>query len=149
MTHDQFWELIATAGKQSGRETERVPELLGRLLLELPPEEIVAFDAVYDDLCCRAYRRPLWGAAYLINGGCSDDGFESFRGWLIAQGRKVFEAALESPDSLSSRMGRGGEGAELEDMVSVATRAYMEKTGKELPRRQRASPELSGRDWKE
>jgi hypothetical protein len=32
--------------------------------------------------------RDQWGAAYLANGGCSDDGFDYFRGWLIGQGRK-------------------------------------------------------------
>ena len=36
-----------------------------------------------------SYRWDLWGAAYLANGGCSDDGFDYFRGWLIGQGRKV------------------------------------------------------------
>ena len=50
----------------------------------------------------RAYRQELWGAAYLINGGCSDDGFVYFLGWLIAQGRDVYQAALPDPDSLVS-----------------------------------------------
>jgi Protein of unknown function (DUF4240) len=36
-----------------------------------------------------------------MNGSASDDGFDYFRGWLISQGRKIFEAALENPDSLA------------------------------------------------
>ena len=28
----------------------------------------------------------------MLKGGCSDDGFEYFRGWLISRGRKVYEA---------------------------------------------------------
>jgi len=34
----------------------------------------------------KAYTWDLWGAAYLINGGCSDDGFEYFRRWLVSRG---------------------------------------------------------------
>ncbi|MFC9245678.1 DUF4240 domain-containing protein [Streptomyces sp. NPDC057136] len=44
---------------------------------------------------------PLWAAAYVINGGCSDDGFDYFRGWLIAQGREVFERTAADPDALA------------------------------------------------
>ncbi|MFI0445410.1 DUF4240 domain-containing protein [Actinomadura sp. 6N118] len=29
-----------------------------------------------------AYRHPLWNAAYLIEGGCGDDGFMDFRDGL-------------------------------------------------------------------
>ncbi|MFL6076856.1 MAG: DUF4240 domain-containing protein [Mycobacteriales bacterium] len=36
-----------------------------------------------------SYQGDLWGAAYLINGGASDDGFDYFRGWLIARTRGV------------------------------------------------------------
>jgi hypothetical protein len=42
-------------------------------------------------LLAASYRTVLWAAACLINGGYSDDGFEYFRGWLIVQGRDVFE----------------------------------------------------------
>jgi hypothetical protein len=48
-----------------------------------------------------SYRNLLWAAAYLINGGCSDDGFESFRCWLIVQGRTVFERSVADPDTLA------------------------------------------------
>jgi hypothetical protein len=36
----------------------------------------------------------MWVAAYLMNGGCSDDGFDYFRGWLIAQGRTTLEQVV-------------------------------------------------------
>jgi hypothetical protein len=48
-----------------------------------------------------SYRWDLWGAAYLINGGCSDDGFDYFRGWLLSQGRAIWQATLADPDSLA------------------------------------------------
>jgi len=50
-----------------------------------------------------SYRVDLWGAAYLINGGCSDDAFEYFRGWLIVQGRGTYERIVADPPILSRR----------------------------------------------
>jgi Protein of unknown function (DUF4240) len=43
----------------------------------------------------------LWGAAYTINGGASDDGFYYFRCWLIGMGKDIYEAAVADPDSLA------------------------------------------------
>lgn len=50
--------------------------------------------------------RPFWhgrgtAAAYLIGGGCSDDGFTDFRFGVIAQGRDWYEKAAACPDSLA------------------------------------------------
>ena len=47
-----------------------------------------------------SYWTPLWAAAYVINGGCSDDGFDYCRGWLILQGREVFEHVVADPRTL-------------------------------------------------
>jgi hypothetical protein len=44
----------------------------------------------------------VWGAAYLIHGGCSDDGFADFRAGLIALGRTRYEDAVAKPDSLAA-----------------------------------------------
>ena len=34
--------------------------------------------------------------------GCSDDGFDYFRGWLIARGRQAFDQAVADPDALAN-----------------------------------------------
>ncbi|XIE77187.1 DUF4240 domain-containing protein [Streptomyces sp. SBR177] len=47
------------------------------------------------------YRWDVWAAAYLIGGGCSDDGFMDFRAGLIALGRDWYERAAACPDSLA------------------------------------------------
>jgi hypothetical protein len=49
----------------------------------------------------RAYSYNLWGAAYVIHGGCGDDTFNDFRSSLISRGRASFERALADPDSLA------------------------------------------------
>ena len=63
--------------------------------------EVLDWDRIQDELWVESYRRDLWGAAYLINGGCSDDGFDYFRGWLLGQGQAIWQAALADPDSLA------------------------------------------------
>jgi hypothetical protein len=44
-------------------------------------------------------RSSLWAAAYVINGGCSDDGFDYFRAWLMLQGQGTFGQAVADLDS--------------------------------------------------
>lgn len=130
MTEDRFWALIEQ--HVTGR-----PELdvdvsgLRGALEELPAGEIVSFDEIFCRLHRASYSWRLWGAAYLINGGCSDDGFDYFRAWLIAQGRTVFEKALADPDSLVEH---SAEGVECEEMLGAAWDAYQSVTGgKDLP----------------
>jgi hypothetical protein len=98
VTEDEFWDHIrATRRVDPETHTER----LAARLAKLPEGDILDFVRRWDEASARAYRRDLWGAAYLINGGCSDDGFQYFRWWLILQGRPVYEAALADPDTLA------------------------------------------------
>ena len=39
--------------------------------------------------------------AYIIGGGCSDDGFWDFRSWLAVRGKRVYLVALRNPESLA------------------------------------------------
>jgi hypothetical protein len=91
----------------------------------------------------------LWGAAYLINGGCSDDGFVYFCAWLIGRGRAVYEAAVADPDTLADVVEEVGYGEyELEMLMGVATPAYEEMTGEPMPKtgvRWPSNPK--GREW--
>src|SRR5215471_19298721 len=101
MNTDQFWAIIDKSREASGGDPDRQMEQLEALLQEQDVADIVEFDRLFSELHNRAYTWPLWGAAYLIGGGCSDDGFMDFRGWLISRGREAFEAALDDPDSLA------------------------------------------------
>jgi hypothetical protein len=92
-----------------------------------------------------SYTWALWGAAYLINGGCSDDGFDYFRGWLICQGRDVFQRAVHDPDSLASH---SAPNVECEEALSVARCAYeVASGGTEMPRVLHPKPELGEEVW--
>ena len=101
---DRFWSTIDGCR----RETTDLDELASALvdaLKDRSVEEILDFRAAFDECLNRAYRWDLWGAAYVINGGCSDDGFDYFIGWLIAQGRDYFESALKDPERAGDAAG--------------------------------------------
>jgi len=137
-----LWNLIATA--RSGAGNDRVfVERMAAVLRKLSPDELIEYERQFDRVHSESYSWKLWGAAYLINGGCSDDGFEYFRAWLIAQGKHVFERAIASPDSLSEI---ATSETELEDFWYLAPQIYREKTGKEMPRTSAARPAL-GEQW--
>ena len=130
MDDDQYWDLVERARNSSG---EVAVELVG-LLGELSPAEVLAADDAFNRISARGYGWPLWGAAYLINGGCSDDGFDYFRGWLVGQGRAVFERALADPDSLADVVtADDADEAFDEDVLGAGWTAYEELTGEELP----------------
>lgn len=132
MSLDEFWKLIDAASAAAEGEVELYGETLRRVLSPLPPEDLVAFDTLFTQRLSRAYRWDLWGAAYLINGGSSDDGFVYFRAWLIMQGRDVYERSLLDPDSLAVLCDEPGEEADCEDVLYVAGELYEEKTGSEM-----------------
>ncbi|MET9634223.1 DUF4240 domain-containing protein [Lentzea sp. NPDC006480] len=140
MDPNTFWTLIADARAQvtDPSDSDAVAAAASALLATRPPAEIVAAQQVLWDLLALSYRNPLWAAAYLINGGCSDDGFDYFRGWLVVQGREVFESALSDPDSLASlpaviAAAESGEEFECEATLNIAWDAYLTATGMKLP----------------
>ena len=130
MELDAFWAVIAWARKGvDGPETsdgvEEVAERVAERLVELGPEAAVAFTLRYDQLEDESYTWALWGAAYLMKGGCSDDAFDYFRGWLVAQGRTAWERAVADPDSLADlALDPDDDFLECEDMLSVGDAAF-------------------------
>lgn len=131
MTLDEFWNLIEEA-KRSTEKVSEIPNWLVNHLSQLPESEIVSFRSHFQDCRYRANDARLWLAAAVIRGGCSDDCFDYFRGWLIAQGRAVFEAALVEPDSMVELESFDGSGEypRLEKMLSVDADAFLKRSGR-------------------
>ncbi|MCI0703591.1 MAG: DUF4240 domain-containing protein [Planctomycetia bacterium] len=98
MTLDEFWEHIH---KSKRKDPDAHADNLSKRLAKLKPADILDFNHWWQVLKSEAYNWHLWGAAYLINGGCSDDGFIDFRSWLILQDRDIFQAAVSNPDTLA------------------------------------------------
>jgi hypothetical protein len=106
MGNDEFWALIgetrrgvesAPRDRKKGQQNRRYLELLSAMT----PDQLVGFKRAFEERMREAYTWDLWAAAYIIGGGCSNDGFRDFRAWLIAQGRQTFEAAVRDPETLA------------------------------------------------
>jgi len=105
---DSWWGVIerarVVAGDRAGDRNppdDPLPDALVAELASLTPAELVDWYVVHVQVTDSAYRYPLWNAAYLIEGGCGDDGFMDFRDGLALQGRAVFTRAVADPDSLA------------------------------------------------
>jgi Protein of unknown function (DUF4240) len=129
MTPITFWSLIDKTIPADGDQEAQLLALHD-VLDQLGIEEIESFEAAFQNQIGRAYTWDLWDAAHVIHGGFSDDGFEYFQRWLIAQGRDLFETALESPDELAEIIPDAMQDTcEFEDFVYVAMDVWTRKTG--------------------
>jgi hypothetical protein len=133
MDDNQFWTVIEAGGPKARTDPERQLAAARKRLAKLAPEEIRDFHRLFNRKLADAYTWDLWGAAYLINGGCSDDGFHYFRAWLISRGRTVYEAAVANPDSLVRLTDPDRDDYEFEDLWGLALDAYKEITGQDMP----------------
>jgi hypothetical protein len=124
MDHNQFWHLVDSTRGQPDRVAK-----LAESLAAHTPDDIIRFRLIYDDLIQAANRVDLWGAAHVINGGCTDDGFSYFREGLIELGRPVFEAAVRDPDSLADAIKPGEVLEGTEGLGAAAQDAWVAKTG--------------------
>ena len=130
MTSERFWEIVGQSAETGDPDLKA--QALERALRKLSQTELAAFREAYLHAHRAANHWDLWAAAYLINGGCSDDGFSYFRDWLIAQGQDVYEAALEDPDSLADVMD-GDTEAEFEEFGYIADEVYEDRFEDEMP----------------
>ena len=130
MPADQFWQTIERAAR-SDHDPDVHLDALRSVLRELSTEEIISFEVAFRRYLNEAYTWDLWGAAIVINGSCSDDGFEYFRRWLVSRGRDVYEPALADPDSLARLEMRPGpyDVWEFEEIYYVAKEVFEEKGG--------------------
>jgi hypothetical protein len=138
MDRNGFWTLVDSAREGCRGDCTGVPDAVAQVLIALGLREIADFAQIQDALENAADREDLWLACVLLNGGFgSDDGFLYFRGWLIAQGRAVYAAALADPDSLAdvpaavAVTAEGDDFADCENFLYVANTAWEEVTGDE------------------
>ncbi|MEV6740655.1 DUF4240 domain-containing protein [Streptomyces sp. NPDC051104] len=135
MDEMEFWELVDASREAAEGDPEEQADVLVERLLQLDPESVVDFARHFESRFNRSYRWDLWGAAWVLLDGASDDAFDSFRCWLIGQGRHVFEGALHDPDSLADLLGEFDEeiDGDGEELGYAADEAYEQLTGTETP----------------
>ncbi|HET9381279.1 MAG TPA: DUF4240 domain-containing protein [Streptomyces sp.] len=135
MDETEFWLLVDEAREAADGDAEEQADRLVERLLGLDPEAVLDFARHFEVRYNRAYRWDLWGAAWVLLDGASDDAFDFFRCWLIGQGREVFEGAVHDPDALAELLGDFDEelDGDAEDLGYAADEAYEQLTGTVAP----------------
>ena len=134
LDEDKFWQEIAKTHNGIS---------LTNILNKINPEEIVAFSNRFDSLMSTAYDWRLWGGAFVIYGGCSDDCFDDFRANLIMQGKERFYQTLRDPESSITWI-NANELTVDENPSTIISEVYRTKTGKEIPYQKMSKFEPSG-----
>ncbi|MFD5619953.1 DUF4240 domain-containing protein [Streptomyces yangpuensis] len=138
-----FWALMDELSCRPGDRHERLEWLHGELKCR-PAAEGLEFQARLEAACAAVTTGALWRAVGRIEGGlCSDDGFDYFALWLVAQGQETYRAVLADPDTLAdvaevrALAGRhprewcDHEWPEWEELDYVAQEVFDELTGQE------------------
>ena len=131
LDEEMYWQIVTESLEHSSDQDEQEEYLISRLQ-ELTPTEIIGFRLRTDKLLYDTYNSEMWCAGYIINGGCSDDGFEYFRCWVISRGKEVYYHAKNNPDTLIHQVDEENDFFEFESFWYVALKAFEEKTGKNL-----------------
>ncbi|MCO1338642.1 hypothetical protein BJH93_07020 [Kocuria polaris] len=157
MEDARFWDIIDRSLDASDGSVEGQIVALEEILAQLSPAEIASFDEAFVSKKSDLYTWDLWGAAYVLNGGCSDDCFDYFRTWVVGQGRHYYDAVRLEPHTL----GDGGasisaESFDAELIAYVSADAYERASGgRDLFTDYPMSPsagdaeEPSGEEWDE
>jgi hypothetical protein len=147
MESEKFWKIIEITKSESYGDYEKQQSLLKRELLKLTAKEVLEFDNKFRTLRGEIYTWDFWAAAYIINGGCSDDCFSDFRGWLIGQGQSIFENAIQNIETLTEL--KETNDGDWEGLSYIATDVYENKTGKDMPQGVQENFEITGEEWEE
>ncbi|MEU9784583.1 DUF4240 domain-containing protein [Streptomyces phaeochromogenes] len=104
---EEFWDFIEQARARAADSTdaEEIAHEATVLLATHESQRIVSTEQILSELMAASYQAALWDAAYVINGGCSDTGFDYFRGRLITQAARHSSESLQIPTTwLSCRL---------------------------------------------
>ncbi|MFI5991068.1 DUF4240 domain-containing protein [Streptomyces sp. NPDC051362] len=135
MDETEFWQLVDSTREVAEGDPEEQADLLVERLVQLDPDSVLDFARHFESRYNRAYRWDLWGAAWVLLDGASDDAFDFFRCWLIGQGREVFEGAMHDPDTLAELLDDFDEeiDGDGEELGYAADEAYEQLTGAVAP----------------
>lgn len=131
LDEDLYWSIVAKSLKSTSGQDEQEQFLINEIG-KLTPKQMIGFHLRTDKLLYDTYNSEMWCAGYIMNGGCSDDGFEYFRNWVISRGRDTYYKAKENPDNLVSEVDDDLEMYDFESFWYVALEAFKQKTGKDL-----------------
>jgi hypothetical protein len=131
LDEDKYWEIVSKSLKSTNGQDAQEKFLISEIG-KLTPKEMIGFRLRTDYLLYHTYNSEMWCAAYIMNGGCSDDGFEYFRCWVISRGKETYCNSKANPDYLIAEVVEGAESYDFESFWYVALEAFKHRTGKNL-----------------
>lgn len=127
-----YWAIIENSIKNTSSQEDQEIYLIAELE-KLSPKEIIGFRLRTDKLLYDTYNQELWCAAYIVNDGSTDGGFDYFRCWLISKGKDAYYSAVKNPDSILQIIDTSEEDEfEFEGFAYVAVSAFKALTTREL-----------------
>lgn len=141
MDSKQFWQIIAECREGNAHNDNAFLKYSQEKLRTLSVSNIVKFDAYLNAYMSASCLPGIWEAAALANiNGCSEDGFDYFRAWLISQGEDAYLNALKDPDTIADLNLPIPDPehdvygyCDLELFMYQASTAYTKVTGQEFP----------------
>lgn len=143
-----LWELVESARLRADG-CDAMVATVTEALSRRQASEIREFRDELQSRMAESYRWDFWAVAYVAKGGASDDGFESFRAWLILRGKEAYDRALEDP--VAAIEGAASEDdLECDSLLQAATDAFRRAAGTHLePSSIRYPRAPAGRAWTE
>lgn len=131
MNKDKFWELIDDAKEQCKDNIADMHKVLQKELNKYSLEEMQKFLGIFDTYKKAADRKGIVSIAAMMNHYLlTDDGFNDFRNWLIAQGKELYMQTMKDPEMLAVNPVKPIDGwYEYEEFGYVPMRAIEERTG--------------------
>lgn len=103
MDINKFWKLIET--EKSKNPDADDADYMKDALMSLSREEIESFYLIYQSVLAKLDVDNVYKLGCVLHeDDLSDDGFEYFQRWLILQGKKAVELAIDDPDGLSDSL---------------------------------------------
>jgi len=150
MDEDRFWSIIQRTKENSEGDYEQQYEELAKQLHKLTPDEIILFGNRFRFFRGQANTWELWGAIYIIHGGCDDDSFNDFREWVIGQGKDFYYKTIKDPETLAELETEFiEEASEFEGLGYVPSKIFEELTGQEMPYPFKEKHDTTGVEWSE
>jgi len=136
MDKPTFWRLIEESKQQSHGEIRAQAKSLLRLLSALPPDEIKAFDAIFEEYYDRACQSPrLYYALVRVFVYVHHEELMNFVEWLIGQGEALCTGVMRHPTHVGDILSGDSLAAYNGDILqSAISEAYWRVTGRSLER---------------
>lgn len=138
MDEKVFWRIIEESKLHSSSNQQQEERMIVELS-KLAAEDVREFAVIFQTKMLELYRNDLWAIAYIINHGCSNDGFTEFRAWLICQGREFYGQTINRPEFVGEQVPAEASTIDADDSLStchsfdlIASSVYEEKTGYDM-----------------